>query len=60
MHILVAGSKGFVEVKDNGELVITPDKSRATQYETAGDAMRAAIDINQALGTNTIKIKHVE
>lgn len=54
-YILTVRSNGFVEVKDNGELLITPNQSKATRYESAGDAMRAAIDVNSALGTHTVK-----
>ena len=41
MFIVQATSKAFIRVF-NDELVITPDKERATKYETIGDAMRVA------------------
>lgn len=59
-YILTAGSKGFIKVEDNGELIISPDQNKATRYESVGDAMRAAIDINSALGTHTVKFTSIE
>lgn len=59
-YILKAGPKNFVKVKDHKELVITPDQSKATQYESAGDAMRAAVEVNSALGTHSVKFICVE
>lgn len=59
-YILTAGSKGFIKVEDNGELIISPDQNKATRYKSVGDAMRAAIDVNLALGTHTVKFASIE
>lgn len=40
---------------DNEEIVISPDYNKATQYQTTGDAMRAAAKVNAALGTHAVK-----
>ena len=48
MFIVQATSKAFIRVF-NDELVITPDKERATKYEKIGDAMRVAALANDLL-----------
>lgn len=58
-YILKVGPKNFIEVKDK-ELVITPDQNKATQYESAGDAMRAAVEANSSLGTHAVKFLCIE
>lgn len=54
-YILSASQKAFVVVLPDNELVITPKYEKATQYLTIGDAMRAAVKVNQALGTHAVK-----
>lgn len=58
-YILKASTKAFVIVQPNDDLVITPDYTRATQYSTIGDAMRAATKVNGALGTHLVKIESI-
>lgn len=48
MFIVQVTSRAFIRVF-NDELVITPDKEKATKYETIGDAMRAAALANDFL-----------
>ena len=55
MFIVQATSKAFIRVF-NDELVITPDKERATKYETIGDAMRVAALANDLLESKTIRV----
>ena len=55
MFIVQATSKAFIKVF-NDELVITPDKERATKYETIGDAMRVAVLANDLLESKTIRV----
>lgn len=54
MFIVQVTSRAFIRVF-NDELVITPDKERATKYETIGDAMRAAALANDFLESKTIR-----
>ena len=54
-YILTTDPKGFIQVLDNEEIIISPDRNKATQYQTAGDAMRAAVKVNAALGTHAVK-----
>ena len=54
MFIVQVTSRAFIRVF-NDELVITPDKERATKYETIGDAMRAAALANDLLESKTIR-----
>lgn len=61
MHfILTTGPKGFIKVLDNEEIIISPDCTKATQYQTAGDAMRAATKVNSALGVHAVKFTSVD
>ena len=55
MFIVQATSKAFIRIF-NDELVITPDKERATKYETIGDAMRVAALANDLLESKTIRV----
>lgn len=54
-YILKASPKAFIVEMPNEELIITPDYTKATQYATIGDAMKAAVKVNQALGTHIFK-----
>lgn len=54
MFIVQVTSRAFIRVF-NDELVITPDKEKATKYETIGDAMRAAALANDLLESKTIR-----
>lgn len=54
-YILQASPKAFVIEMPNDELIITPDYTKATQYSAIGEAMKAAVRVNQALGTHTFK-----
>lgn len=54
MFIVQVTSRAFIRVF-NDELVITPDKEKATKYETIGDAMRAAAFANDFLESKTIR-----
>lgn len=55
MFIVQVTSRTFIRVF-NDELVITPDKERATKYETIDDAMRAAALANDLLESKTIRV----
>lgn len=46
MYILSISKKAFVRLEDNGDTTIVSAPERATQFETIGDAMRAAIQVN--------------
>lgn len=54
MFIVQVSSRAFIRVF-NDEFVITPDKEKATKYETIGDAMRAAALANDLLESKTIR-----
>lgn len=58
-YILKASTKAFIITQPNDELVITPDYTKATQYSTIGDAMRAASKVNGALGTHLVKVESI-
>lgn len=54
MFIVQVTSRAFIRVF-NDELVITPDKEKATKYKTIGDAMRATALANDFLESKTIR-----
>lgn len=58
-YILKASPKAFIIVIPNDELVITPDYTRATQYSTIGEAMKAAANVNGALGSHLVKVESI-
>lgn len=58
-YILKASPKAFVIVQPNNELIITSDYTKATKYNTIGDAMRAASEVNEALGVHAFKAESV-
>ena len=53
-YILQASPKAFIITGDE-EVIVTPDYKRATQYPTIGAAMKAAAEVNKALGVHIIK-----
>lgn len=57
-YILKASKKAFIVVRPN-ELIITPDYTEATQYNTIGEAMKAAANVNGALGSHLVKVESV-
>jgi len=56
-YILKASTKAFIIIQENDELIITPDYTKATQYSTIGEAMKAASKVNNELGTHIVKIE---
>ena len=55
MYILQIGNKAFIQVRPD-EVVITSDYEKATKYNTIGEAMRKASELNNLIGHYTIKI----
>ena len=53
-YILQASPKAFIITGD--EVIVTSDYQRATQYPTIGAAMKAAAEVNKALGVHAIKV----
>ena len=58
-YILKASTKAFIIVMPDNELVITPDYTKATQYNTIGEAMKAAVNVNETLGSYLVKVKSI-
>ena len=59
MYYLQIGNRGLVVILPNDELIITSDREKATKYKTAGEAMKAAIKVNSALGTHAVKFAFI-
>ena len=53
-YILQASPKAFIITGD--EIIVTSDYQKATQYPTIGAAMKAAAEVNKALGVHAIKV----
>lgn len=53
-YILQASPKAFIITGDE-EVIVTSDYQKATQYPTIGAAMKAAAEVNKALGVHIIK-----
>ena len=53
-YILQASPKAFIITGD--EVIVTSDYQKATQYPTIGAAMKAAAEVNKALGVHAIKV----
>lgn len=45
MYILRISNKAFIQIKPD-EVVITSDYEKATKYNTIGEAMKAASELN--------------
>ena len=55
MYILQIGNKAFIQIRPD-EVVITSDYEKATKYNTIGEAMRKASELNNSIGHYIIKI----
>ena len=55
MYILRISSKAFIQVKPD-EIVITSDYKKATKYNTIGEAMKVASELNKLISNPVIKI----
>ena len=55
MYILRISNKAFIQVRPD-EVVITSDYEKATKYNTIGEAMRKASEINSNLESHIVKV----
>ena len=55
MYILRISSKAFIQVKPD-EVVIISDYEKATRYNTIGEAMKVASELNELINTSIIKV----
>lgn len=56
MYILKISSKAFIRLEQNGDVTIVNNTNRATTFDKMGDAMRAAVQINNDLDTDLIRV----
>jgi hypothetical protein len=60
VYILQASSRAFIKSIDQDEIehtiVITADLNQAKQYERCGDAMIAAVNINDIFGKDLFRV----
>lgn len=56
MYILRISPRAFIRCEENGDTTIVASPDKASTYDTIGDAMRAAIDMNDLLETNKVAV----
>lgn len=56
MYILKISSKAFIRLEQNGDVTIVSNINRATAFNKMGDAMRVAVQINNDLDTDLVKV----
>jgi len=59
MYIIQISPKALVRFNKD-ELVITSDLERASKFPNIGDAMKAAVEVNEALDTSIAKVIRCE
>lgn len=59
MYILRISSKAFIQVKPD-EVVIISDYEKATRYNTIGEAMRIASELNNDFESHIIRVVPIE
>jgi len=55
MYIVKISPKALIRFNKD-ELVITSDLERASEFSNIGDAMKAAVEVNEALDTHIAKV----
>lgn len=58
-YILKISTKAFIIVQDNSDIIITSDYKKATKYNTVGEAMKTASEVNDILGTHIVKFESI-
>lgn len=58
-YILSASTKAFIVIKDN-EIIVTPDYSKASQYDKIGEAMKVASLVNDILECSCVKLLPID
>lgn len=56
MYILSISPKAFIRQGQDGEIVITSNPDKATMFETIGDAIRVASEINKDFEADVVRI----
>ena len=56
MYILRISPKAFIKQGQDGEIIIVSSPNKATTFDTIGDAMKLATQINEDLETNKVHI----
>lgn len=59
MYILRISNKAFIQVKPD-EVVITSDYEKATRYNTIGEAMSVASELNNNFESHIIRVVPIE
>lgn len=59
MYILRISNKAFIQVKSE-EVAITSDYEKATKYNTIGEAMRKASELNNDFENHIIRVVPIE
>ena len=55
MYILQISNKAFIQVKSD-EIITTSDCKKATKYNTIGEAMKVASELNELINNSIIRV----
>lgn len=56
MYILRISPKAFIRQGEDNEIIIVGSPNRATTFDTIGEAMRIAAQVNESLETNKVHV----
>ena len=56
MYILRISPKAFIKQGQDGEIIIVSSPNKATTFDTIGDAIKVATQINEDLETNNVHV----
>lgn len=56
MYILRISPKAFIKQGQDGEIIIVSSPNKATTFDTIGDAIKVATQINEDLETNSVHV----
>lgn len=56
MYILRISPRAFIKQGQDGEIIIVSSPNKATTFDTIGDAMKVAAQINEDLETNNVHV----
>lgn len=56
MYILRISPRAFIKQGQDGEIIIVSSPNKATTFDTIGDAIKVATQINEDLETNSVHV----
>ena len=56
MYILSISKKAFIRLESNGDMIIISTPDRSTKFESIGEAMRVAAQVNEDFESDIVHI----